>query len=82
MPMRVLERLLAPLIRAIDSDYFAEGSEKVREMPERFEFSRALPFIFLHLGCCLLYTSDAADEGAWTGCGAFPSSRSMSAAWE
>lgn len=49
--MPVLNQLFAPLIRAIDSDHFPEGAEKVREMPERFEFSRAVPFIFLHLGC-------------------------------
>jgi stearoyl-CoA desaturase (delta-9 desaturase) len=35
----------------IDSDHFPDGAEKVRAMPERFEFSRILPFIFLHIGC-------------------------------
>ena len=49
--MPVLKRLFSPLIRAIDSDYFPDGAEKVREMPERFEYSRAVPFIILHLGC-------------------------------
>ena len=49
--MPVLKRLFTPLIRAIDSDYFPDGAEKVREMPERFEYSRAVPFIILHLGC-------------------------------
>ena len=49
--MPVLKRLFTPLIRAIDSDYFPDGAEKVREMPERFEYSRAAPFIILHLGC-------------------------------
>ena len=49
--MLVLKRLFTPLVRAIDSDYFPDGAEKVREMPERFEYSRAVPFIILHLGC-------------------------------
>jgi stearoyl-CoA desaturase (delta-9 desaturase) len=49
--MPVLKKLFAPFIRAIDSDYFPAGAEKVREMPERFEFSRAIPFVILHLGC-------------------------------
>ena len=49
--MSVLKKLFAPFILAIDSDYFPAGAEKVREMPERFEFSRAIPFIILHLGC-------------------------------
>lgn len=39
------------MINLLDSDYFPEGSEKVREMPERFEIGRAVPFIVLHLGC-------------------------------
>ena len=43
--------VITPVIQAIDSDYFPEGAEKVREMPERFEFSRSVPFIILHLGC-------------------------------
>jgi stearoyl-CoA desaturase (Delta-9 desaturase) len=43
--------LFRRLINFIDSDYFPEGVEKVREMPERFEWSRAVPFIILHLGC-------------------------------
>jgi stearoyl-CoA desaturase (delta-9 desaturase) len=34
-----------------DSDYFPEGAEAVRERPDKFEFRRCLPFLFLHLGC-------------------------------
>ena len=34
-----------------DSDYFPEGAQAVRERPDRFEFRRCLPFLFIHLGC-------------------------------
>jgi stearoyl-CoA desaturase (delta-9 desaturase) len=34
-----------------DSDYFPEGAESVRARPDRFEWRRCLPFVFLHLGC-------------------------------
>ena len=34
-----------------DSDYFPEGADAVRERPDRFEPRRALPFVFLHVGC-------------------------------
>jgi stearoyl-CoA desaturase (delta-9 desaturase) len=44
-------RLLVPLIQAIDSDYFPGGADSVRSQPERFEFSRSIPFIILHIGC-------------------------------
>ncbi len=37
-----------------DSDYFPEGAEAVRQRPDRFEFRRCLPFLFLHLGCILV----------------------------
>jgi stearoyl-CoA desaturase (delta-9 desaturase) len=34
-----------------DSDYFPEGVETVRNRPDKFEFRRCLPFLFLHVGC-------------------------------
>ena len=46
-----LNNLFAPLLRAVDSDYFPEGEAAVRSKPEKFEFSRSVPFIILHLGC-------------------------------
>lgn len=42
---------LRQLINAIDSDHFPAGAEQTRSLPERFEPKRALPFLFLHLGC-------------------------------
>lgn len=44
-------RMIRPLLEMIDSDFFPEGAEKVRQGPERFEFKRSIPFIILHLGC-------------------------------
>jgi stearoyl-CoA desaturase (delta-9 desaturase) len=44
-------RVLSPLIRFIDSDYFPKGIEATRAMPETMEWGRAIPFIILHLGC-------------------------------
>jgi stearoyl-CoA desaturase (delta-9 desaturase) len=35
----------------VDSDYFPEGPAVVRERPDRFEFRRCFPFLFLHAGC-------------------------------
>jgi stearoyl-CoA desaturase (delta-9 desaturase) len=46
-----IEKILTPAVRFIDSDYFPEGVEKTRELPERFEFKRAVPVLILHLGC-------------------------------
>lgn len=49
--MPLLEKILRPVVNAIDSDHFPGGAGAVRELPERFEWKRAVPFIFLHLGC-------------------------------
>ena len=46
-----LRRALVTARQWFDSDYFPEGAQAVRELPDRFEFRRALPFLFLHLGC-------------------------------
>lgn len=43
--------LMVTLRQWVDSDYFPEGPKIVRERPDRFEFRRCLPFLFLHLGC-------------------------------
>ena len=34
-----------------DSDYFPDGAERTRARPDKFEWRRSLPFVFLHLGC-------------------------------
>ncbi len=43
--------ILRRFVNLIDSDYFPQGADRVRELPERFEWSRAIPFLVLHLGC-------------------------------
>lgn len=45
-----------------DSDYFPEGADAVRQRPDRFEFRRCLPFVFLHAGCLGVF----AVGGSWT----------------
>src|SRR6187402_918338 len=49
--MKSLRAIGVWLVRLIDSDYFPEGEEAVREKPERIEFGRCVPFLILHLGC-------------------------------
>ena len=46
-----MRRALVTMRQWFDSDYFPEGAEVVRERPDRFEWRRSLPFVFLHLGC-------------------------------
>jgi stearoyl-CoA desaturase (delta-9 desaturase) len=49
--MKTLKDSASAFVRLIDSDYFPEGAEAVRNLPERMELGRAIPFIILHLGC-------------------------------
>ncbi len=44
-------RWLKTVVRWVDSDYFPEGAEVVKSRPDRFEWRRCLPFVFIHLGC-------------------------------
>ena len=46
-----LQRVLLTIRQWFDSDYFPEGAELVQSRPDRFEWRRCFPFLFLHLGC-------------------------------
>ncbi len=39
------------ILQWFDSDYFPEGADATRAKPDKFEWRRCLPFVFLHLGC-------------------------------
>ena len=47
----IFKRVFDPLLHVLDSDYFPAGAESVRNLPERFEFKRSIPFVILHIGC-------------------------------
>ncbi len=49
--MKTLKNSASAFVRLIDSDYFPEGAEAVRNLPERMDLGRAIPFVILHLGC-------------------------------
>lgn len=49
--MSVAARVVQRIVRHFDSDYYPKGVEATRNSEERFEFSRFLPYLVLHLGC-------------------------------
>ncbi len=51
MPGGLMRRTLQRMRQWMDSDYFPGGADAVRERPDKFEWSRAVPFLFLHIGC-------------------------------
>jgi stearoyl-CoA desaturase (Delta-9 desaturase) len=48
------KRILIRFRQWFDSDYFPGGPEAARAKPDRFEWPRAIPFIFIHLGFIFL----------------------------
>ncbi|MBE7538233.1 MAG: acyl-CoA desaturase [Opitutaceae bacterium] len=44
-------RLITSLIQWIDSDYCPQGADKIRNEPDRVDWTRVMPFVALHLGC-------------------------------
>ncbi|MCE2825931.1 MAG: fatty acid desaturase, partial [Verrucomicrobium sp.] len=48
---RALKHIRTSLIQWVDSDHIPGGAIALKDRPERVEWVRTLPFLFLHLGC-------------------------------
>jgi stearoyl-CoA desaturase (delta-9 desaturase) len=46
-----IRRVLTALTQWVDADYCPEGTEKMRQEPDRVDWVRVMPFVVLHLGC-------------------------------
>ncbi len=44
-------KILQRMRQWVDSDYFPGGADDVRKRPNKFEWSRCVPFLFIHAGC-------------------------------
>ncbi len=47
----IFGKVLTPLVRWFDADYGNEDFAAIHAKPDKVEFVRVLPFVFLHLGC-------------------------------
>jgi stearoyl-CoA desaturase (delta-9 desaturase) len=61
-PTSLLRRFSAAIVQWIDSDYCPDGPEKMRAEPDRVDWPRVMPFVFLHVGCL---------GAIWTGASTF-----------
>ncbi|HEY4416104.1 MAG TPA: acyl-CoA desaturase [Verrucomicrobiae bacterium] len=50
-----LSNRAVPLIRWFDADYGNDDLAAIRAKPDKVEFIRVLPFVFLHLGCLCVF---------------------------
>ena len=53
--MKVWNTFILTLCRWLDSDYRREDLPDPSELPEKVNWQRTLPFIFLHLGCLAVF---------------------------
>lgn len=60
------QRATTALVQWIDSDYCPGGAEKMRAEPDRVDWMRVLPFVFLHAGCLGVIWVGASAFAVWT----------------
>mgnify|MGYP003652940105 FL=1 len=61
-----LRRASNSLVQWIDSDYCPEGAEKMRNEPDRVDWVRVMPFVFLHAGCLGVIWVGASSFAVWS----------------
>ena len=62
----LLSRLLTPLVQLVDSDHCPDGAEKMRNEPDRVDWVRVMPFVFLHAGCLGVIWVGASSFAVWS----------------
>ena len=62
----LFQRATTALLQWVDSDYCPGGAEKVRAEPDRVDWMRVLPFVFLHAGCLGVIWTGASTFAVWT----------------
>jgi stearoyl-CoA desaturase (delta-9 desaturase) len=50
-PVSAFRRASTALSQWIDSDYCPDGADKMRAEPDKVDWVRVMPFVFLHAGC-------------------------------
>ena len=50
-PVSAFRRATTALSQWIDSDYCPDGADKMRAEPDKVDWVRVMPFVFLHAGC-------------------------------
>lgn len=62
----LFKRASTALVQWIDSDYCPEGAENIRNEPDRVDWVRVMPFVFLHAGCLGVIWVGASSFAVWT----------------
>ena len=59
-------RAATALAQWIDSDHCPDGAEKMRAEPDRVDWVRVMPFVFLHAGCLGVIWTGASAFAVWS----------------
>ena len=59
-------RVATAFVQWIDSDYCPDGAEKMRLEPDRVDWVRVMPFVFLHAGCIGVIWAGASAFAVWS----------------
>ncbi|MBE34062.1 MAG: acyl-CoA desaturase [Opitutaceae bacterium] len=61
-----LKRAASSLLQWVDSDYCPDGAEKMRNEPDRVDWVRVMPFVFLHAGCLGVIWVGTSSFAVWS----------------
>lgn len=62
----LVQRVTGALIQWIDSDYCPGGADKMRNEPDKVDWIRVMPFVFLHAGCLGVLWVGWSPVALWT----------------
>jgi stearoyl-CoA desaturase (delta-9 desaturase) len=66
LSVSLLRRSGTALLQWIDSDHCPEGTENMRNEPDRVDWVRVMPFVFLHAGCLGVIWVGASAFAVWS----------------
>ena len=65
-PVSAFRRATTALSQWIDSDYCPDGADKMRAEPDKVDWVRVMPFVFLHAGCLAAFWVGVSPVAIWT----------------
>ncbi len=66
LPLALLRRAATAVVQWFDSDYCPDGAEVMRNEPDRVDWVRVMPFVFLHAGCLGVIWTGTSAFAVWT----------------
>jgi stearoyl-CoA desaturase (delta-9 desaturase) len=65
-PRHSIRSILSSLVQWFDSDHIPEGREAAMNQPDKVDWIRTIPFVFLHAGCLGIIWTGWSPVAVWT----------------